>query len=64
MAHPKRKHSTTRRDKKRTHQKLSMPAVSVCPVCNQMKQPHSVCSHCGQYKEEKYIQIKEKKKKN
>ena len=30
MAHPKRRHSTTRRDKRRTHDKLDAPALSTC----------------------------------
>ena len=64
MAHPKRKHSKTRRDKKRANTKLTGPAISVCPSCHQPKEPHRVCLHCGMYKETKYIQKKEKVKKN
>ena len=30
MAHPKRKTSKTRRDKRRTHYKAEMPQISVC----------------------------------
>lgn len=63
MALPKRKHSKTRRDKSRTHQKLKQPASSLCPNCRQPKQPHRVCPHCGYYKGKKYIEIKEKKQK-
>jgi len=63
MAHPKRKHSKTRRDKGRTHQKLSAPAMSLCPSCKQPRPPHRVCPHCGEYKGKKYIEIKEKKPK-
>ncbi len=32
MAHPKRKQSKTRRDKRRTHYKTKAPNVSICPV--------------------------------
>ncbi|MBS4059414.1 MAG: 50S ribosomal protein L32 [Bacteroidetes bacterium] len=32
MAHPKRKISTTRRDKRRTHDKAVMPQLAKCPV--------------------------------
>ncbi len=63
MAHPKRKHSKTRRDKKRANTKLSDPAMSVCPSCHQPKLPHHVCPHCGMYKTTKYVQKKEKVKK-
>lgn len=37
MAHPKRKTSKTRRDKRRTHQKASTPQISVCPTTSE---PH------------------------
>ena len=63
MAHPKRKHSKTRRDKSRTHQKLVTPQTSVCPACHQPKLSHRVCPHCGQYKGKQYIVKKEKKPK-
>ena len=63
MAHPKRKHSKTRRDKKRTHIKLEAPSASICPECKQVKQPHHVCPHCGVYKGIKYVEQKEKKPK-
>lgn len=32
MAHPKRKISKTRRDKRRTHYKAETPNVVICPV--------------------------------
>jgi large subunit ribosomal protein L32 len=32
MPHPKRRHSTTRRDKRRTHYKAEMPTVAKCSV--------------------------------
>ena len=32
MAHPKRRQSTTRRDKRRTHYKASMPQIAKCPT--------------------------------
>ncbi len=31
MAHPKRKISKQRRDKRRTHQKLKTPTIAICP---------------------------------
>lgn len=50
MAHPKRKHTQTRRNKRRTHDKLTEPNLSPCPQCRQPKPPHRVCLHCGYYK--------------
>ncbi|MBE0637772.1 MAG: 50S ribosomal protein L32 [Bacteroidales bacterium] len=32
MAHPKRKISKTRRDKRRTHDKAKMPTLAKCPT--------------------------------
>jgi large subunit ribosomal protein L32 len=32
MPHPKRKHSKTRRDKRRTHDKIEKPTLAICPV--------------------------------
>jgi large subunit ribosomal protein L32 len=32
MAHPKRKTSKTRRDKRRTHYKAEMPMLAKCPA--------------------------------
>jgi len=49
MAVPKRKTSKSRRDKRRTHWKLSAPQLMECPQCHQPKMPHRVCPHCGYY---------------
>lgn len=40
MAHPKRKISRTRRDKRRTHDKAKMPNFSVCPTTGELHLPH------------------------
>ena len=49
MAHPKRKISKTRRDKRRTHYKLSEPAIGKCPNCGEVKRHHVACPSCGYY---------------
>jgi large subunit ribosomal protein L32 len=49
MAVPKRKTSTARRDKRKTHYKLKAPAVTKCSHCGQSKIAHRVCSNCGYY---------------
>jgi large subunit ribosomal protein L32 len=49
MPNPKHKHSKTRRDRRRTHDALSQPALSRCPQCQEMRTPHRVCPHCGFY---------------
>jgi large subunit ribosomal protein L32 len=50
MPNPKRRHSKARRDKRRAHDALALPPVSVCPNCHEKKLPHRACPHCGQYK--------------
>ena len=49
MAHPKRRQGKTRTAKRRTHDKLSAPAVVKCPECGEFKLAHRVCGHCGYY---------------
>jgi large subunit ribosomal protein L32 len=59
MAHPKRRHTKTRRDKRRTHDKQEAPNLSTCPQCQQPKLPHRVCMHCGFYKGSEIIELPE-----
>ena len=49
MAVPKRKTSKARKNKRRSHLKLSVPSLTRCSRCHQFKQPHSVCDNCGYY---------------
>ncbi len=50
MAHPKRKISKQRRDKRRTHYKAVAPTVAVCSNCGAPVLYHRVCSEWGYYK--------------
>ncbi|MCB0834888.1 MAG: 50S ribosomal protein L32 [Bacteroidetes bacterium] len=59
MPNPKRRHSKQRRDKRRTHWKLSAPGVLTCSNCNQPKMPHRVCPNCGFYDGRQVMFIKE-----
>jgi large subunit ribosomal protein L32 len=56
MPNPKRRHSRARRDKRRAHDALALPGMSVCPNCHEKKRPHRVCPHCGQYKGREVVQ--------
>ncbi len=49
MAHPKRKISKSRRDKRRTHYKASAPTLSACSNCSELKLNHRACPSCGYY---------------
>ena len=46
---PKRKVSKARRDKRRTHDALSLYHLVPCPDCGEMKRAHRVCPSCGKY---------------
>ena len=59
MALPKRRLSKTRGRKRRTHDRLSAPAVSRCPNCLQPAQPHRLCPHCGQYRGREVVVVEE-----
>jgi large subunit ribosomal protein L32 len=50
MALPKRKHCSARRDKRRTHWKLTVPALTRCPQCATPILPHRICPPCGSYR--------------
>lgn len=47
MAHPKRRQSKSRRDKRRTHYKTSAPTVSICPTTGQPHLRHRAHWHEG-----------------
>ncbi|MCG6915070.1 50S ribosomal protein L32 [bacterium BMS3Abin03] len=51
MPHPKRKNSKSRRDKRRTHYKASVPSMSTCSHCGEIKLAHRACPSCGYYNE-------------
>lgn len=55
MANPKRRHSKSRRDKRRSHWKLNSPIIGECPRCHQPKLPHRVCPQCGYYQDRQVI---------
>ncbi len=59
MAVPKRKHSKSRRNKRRSHHRLVVASLSSCPQCNEPKLPHRVCPHCGTYNERQILEVEE-----
>ena len=59
MAAPKRRHSKTRRNKRRSHDALRRVGTSVCDNCGEVKLPHRVCASCGQYRDREVIEVKE-----
>lgn len=50
MALPKRKTSKSKRNMRRSHDGIEKPGVSVCPECQEPKEPHRACPSCGHYR--------------
>jgi len=50
MAHPKRKISKQRRDKRRTHYKATDSTLAKCSNCGTTIRYHRVCPECGFYR--------------
>ncbi|RZB37704.1 MAG: large subunit ribosomal protein L32 [Desulfobacteraceae bacterium Eth-SRB2] len=59
MPVPKRKKSKSKRDKRRTHQKITGPNLTSCPQCGDARLPHHACPGCGTYKGRTVIEIEE-----
>jgi large subunit ribosomal protein L32 len=59
MAVPKRRTSRTRRDSRRAHDRLALPARSLCPQCKEPKRPHRVCPNCGTYRGREVVETDE-----
>jgi large subunit ribosomal protein L32 len=49
MAVPKKKHSKSRKNKRRSQWVLTAPQLTPCPRCHQARMPHRVCPNCGYY---------------
>ncbi|MDI6734583.1 MAG: 50S ribosomal protein L32 [bacterium] len=63
MANPKRQTSKSKRDKRRTHWKITPVDISTCSQCGHPKLPHRVCLDCGFYDGRLVLRIEEKKEK-
>ncbi len=56
MANPKRRHSHSRKKKRRAHDALSIPSLALCSNCGNPKLPHKACPECGFYGERQVIE--------
>jgi len=69
MAVPKKKHTKTRRNKRRANKSLKKINFSFCPKCKEPILPHHFCPFCGTYKGKEVVDVmaklnkKERKKK-
>jgi len=59
MANPKHRTSKSKRDMRRSHDKLTALNVSTCPQCGETKLPHHACPNCGSYKGRTVIETKD-----
>ncbi|MBI4354442.1 MAG: 50S ribosomal protein L32 [Candidatus Omnitrophica bacterium] len=62
MALPKRHHTTSRQNKRRSHWKPAVLSLARCPQCAQAIMPHRVCPHCGYYRGRQVLTIATKDK--
>lgn len=50
MAVPKKKTSSTRRDKRRSHKRAAATSPLTCEQCGEAKLAHHACPSCGFYR--------------
>lgn len=59
MAVPKGKVSKARRNSRRANWKLTLPGITECPQCHEMKLSHRVCKNCGYYNGKQVLKVNE-----
>ena len=61
MPNPKKKHTRSRRDMRRSHNSgVEVPQLVACPNCKSPRLPHNVCPACGFYKDRVVVAQKAK----
>ncbi len=50
MQAPKRRTSSSKRNKRRAHDALRAVQPTVCTQCGEPAMPHRVCRYCGTYR--------------
>lgn len=58
---PKKKVSRSRQGNRRSHHKIALPQLTVCPQCRQVRQSHHVCLNCGTYRGRQVLPVKDKR---
>jgi large subunit ribosomal protein L32 len=59
MPNPKRRHSKSRRGRRRAHDALALPPLTTCPQCREPMAMHQACPKCGYYKGREVLPVKE-----
>lgn len=62
MPLPKRRHSHSRKNKRRSQYKMKPRLYIECPKCHSPKLPHRVCPTCGNYGDTLVVKPKEEEK--
>jgi len=57
MAHPKRKTSKTRRNKRRSHHGIDNVQLSECSNCGELHRRHHICQECGYYRGRQILDV-------
>ncbi len=57
MPHPTQRHTKSRRDKRRSQQKLAALPVTHCAKCKRSVPMHQACSWCGTYRGREVIDV-------
>jgi len=63
MANPKRRHSNTRTNLRRSHDGIEAKSTTRCAHCGAAILPHRVCLKCGHYRGKQFLTIKVKEDK-
>jgi large subunit ribosomal protein L32 len=58
MPNPKRRHSSSRRGKRRAHDALDTQMMVRCKNCGAYALPHRVCRECGFYNGRQVIAVR------
>ncbi len=59
MAVQQSRKSKSKRGKRNAHRRLKNPPTAKCMRCQQIVQPHRVCSNCGYYGKRKVVEVEE-----
>jgi large subunit ribosomal protein L32 len=57
MPVPKRRTSTTKKNKRRAHDAIDAPATIPCPECSETMVRHRACPHCGMYRGRRVVEV-------
>jgi len=59
---PKRKLSSGRRDRRRSHDALTPMNLVTCSNCGEVRPSHTVCPNCGHYQGREVITVEKEQK--